>query len=104
MKCIKCKSVKISMIAVIWYNDKWLYYNCECEPWLNRHRTNNERIKEQKQPEINWPVYFKTRTKYFKNLNEITEEEYNVLSVKRKVHIKTWNQSVDDLFWWIFKK
>jgi len=103
MKCIKCKSERISRISIIWACDWWLSYNCECEPWFDRHRTNNERIKEQKQPEEYWPVYFKTRTQYFKNLNEITEEQFNILSVKREVHRKK-GQNFDDLFWWIFKK
>lgn len=102
LKCLKCKSEKISRVSIQWSFDWWLYYNCECEPWINRHRTNNERIKKQKQPELYWPVFFKTKAQYFKNLDEITEKEYNILSIKQEVR-ETWSIEFDDLFWGIFK-
>lgn len=75
MKCIECWNEDITLMEWFWAYDWWLAYDCkECNNI--KHRIDNKIIIEEKQSEQYWPVYFKTETGFFRNLREITEDEF----------------------------
>ena len=59
----------------LWAYDWWLSW-MDKYTWTEYHRSDNSEILEIKQPKEYWPVYFKTESWYFKNLNSINEEDY----------------------------
>lgn len=75
MKCKECWSEDITITEWLWAYDWWLTYKCnECNN--SKHRIDNKVIIKTKQPIPFWPVYFKTETGFFRNLKEITEDEF----------------------------
>lgn len=75
MNCPNCKEENISVTEWMWAYDWWMELTCKvCDK--DFHRTNNEEIEEFKQPEKYGAVYYKTPSAFFRNLTEITKEQY----------------------------
>lgn len=77
LQCPKCwEWDRISIVSYRWAYDWWLELECpKCSKYY--HRNDLVEIKEYKQPKEYWPVFYKVKwDKYYKNLTEITKEEY----------------------------
>ena len=60
----------------LWAYDWWLAYGYEVDMKKIYHRIDYQEILEFVQPIAYWPVYFRTKDNYYRNLTVITEEEF----------------------------
>lgn len=69
---------EITLIEYQWAYDGWLCF--EVNETKKRYHRYGNKIVENKQTQEYWPVYFKCEwNKFYRNLKEVTEEEYNLI-------------------------
>ena len=60
----------------LWAYDWWLAWSYDDQIDKMFHRVADEEALEIIQPVSYWPVYFRTKDNYYRNLTVITEEEF----------------------------